>query len=252
MKELTAIIVDDELDSRETLRHYLKKFCPHVTILKECKNIIEAKTEILKQSPQLVFLDIEMPHGNAFDLLEQWDEINFEIIFITAYSDYAVQAFSMSASHYLLKPLDINELKKSVNEVSQNLENKTQLHRAQILMNNLQAKEVKDKKLVLPLIDGFEILKVAEILYCEAQDNFTIFHTTDGRKMMICRNLKFYDHALSDFGFSRIHRSTLINMEYLKKYIKGKGGTVILENGKQLTVSNGKKEEFLKSISKLQ
>ena len=248
MKKITAIIVDDEQDSRETLRNYVGKYCPQIVLLAECANIIEARTAILKHQPQLVFLDIEMPHGNAFDLLEQWGEIDFEIIFITAFSQYAVQAFNLSAAHYLLKPVDIEELEKAVATVEDLLAQKENLSHAKILLENMAAMHTQSRKLVLPLMEGFDVVKMSEILYCEAEDNFTRFYFTNGRKTLICRNLKFYETALEPFGFFRVHRSHIINLDYIRRYNKGKGGSVILENGKELLVSNNKKAELVKRI----
>ena len=245
---ITAIIIDDEQDSRETLRNYIGKYCPQVMIVAECANIIEAREAILKHKPQLLFLDIEMPHGNAFDLLEQWGEIDFEIIFITAFSQYAVQAFNLSAAHYLLKPVDIEELEKAVAHVEQLISQKEKLSRAKILLENMAAMNSQNRKLVLPLMEGFDVVKMSEILYCEAQDNFTCFHFLNGKKSMISRNLKFYESALSEFGFCRIHRSHMVNLEYVKRYNKGKGGSVVLENGKEIMVSNNKKEELIRRI----
>ena len=247
---ITALIIDDEQDSRETLRSYITKYCPQVEVLGECANIIEAKASILKHQPQLLFLDIEMPHGNAFDLLEQWGKIDFEIIFITAFSQYAVQAFNLSAAHYLLKPVDIEELEKAVDNVEQLLSQKRVLSRAKILLENMTAIQVQSRKLVLPTMEGFEVVKMEEILYCEADDNFTCFHLRHGGKKMICRSLKFYTSALEPYRFLRIHRSYIVNIECIVRYIKGKGGTVVLENGTQLAVSNNKKEVLIRAIRK--
>ena len=248
MDKITAIIVDDEQDSRETLRNYIAKYCPQVELLEEASNIIEARASILKHQPQLVFLDIEMPHGNAFDLLEQWGEINFEIIFITAFSQYAVQAFNLSAAHYLLKPVDIEELENAVTAVESLLSQKEKLSRAQILLENMAALHSQNRKLVLPMMEGFEVVKMSEILYCEADDNFTCFYFIDGQKKLICRNLKFYEKALDPFGFFRVHRSHIVNLDFVKRYIKGKGGSVVLENGKEIVVSNNKKEGLIQRI----
>lgn len=248
MKTITALIVDDEQDSRETLRNYLGKYCPQIKLLGECSNIIEARASILKLQPQLVFLDIEMPHGNAFDLLEQWGKINFEIIFITAFSQYAIQAFNLSAAHYLLKPVDIEELEKAVSTVEAALNQKEKLSHATILLENMAAVHAQNRKLVLPLMEGFDVVRMSDILYCEAEDNFTRFYFKDGRKTLICRRLKFYESALNDFGFYRVHRSYIVNLDFVIRYKKGKGGSVILENGKELLVSNNKKSELLDRI----
>ncbi len=249
MSPINALIIDDEQDSRETLRSYVGRYCPQVSLVGECNNIIEARAAILKHKPQLIFLDIEMPHGTAFDLLEQFGEnIDFEIIFITAFSQYAVQAFNLSAAHYLLKPVDIEELEKAVMHVAQLLSQKEQLVRAKILLENMAAQNTQSRKLVLPLMEGFDVVKMVDILYCEAEDNFTCFYFTDGRKSLICRHLKYYEPLLEPFGFCRIHRSHIVNLEYVKRYIKGKGGSVIMENGQEIMVSNQKKDELLQRI----
>lgn len=246
--EITAIIIDDEQDSRDTLRRFTQKYCPHVTILDECSNIEMARKSILKHQPQLLFLDIEMPRGNAFDLLEQWGKINFEIIFVTAFSQYAVQAFTLSAAHYLLKPLDIEKLETAVASVTSIIQEKQKINRAEILLENIAAIHNQNRKLVLPLMEGLEVVKMSDIICCEAEDNFTIFHFVDGRKLMICRNLKYYASALDSFGFFRIHRSYIINLEYIKRYIKGKGGSVVMENGKEIQVANAKKSELIQRL----
>lgn len=249
MQPITALIVDDEQDSRETLRSYVGRYCPQVSVLGECTNIMEARAAILRQKPQLVFLDIEMPHGTAFDLLEQFgDNIDFEIIFITAFSQYAVQAFNLSAAHYLLKPVDIEELEKAVAHVSLLLSQKAQLVRAKILLDNMAAQNAQGRKLVLPMLEGFDVVRMADVLYCEAEDNFTCFYFADGHKSLVCRHLKYYEPLLEPFGFCRVHRSHIVNLEYVKRYIKGKGGSVILENGKEILVSSQKREELLKRI----
>lgn len=245
---INAIIVDDEQDSRETLLNYVSKYCPEVHIKESCKDILEARASILKHKPDLVFLDIEMPRGNAFDLLEQWNEIDFEVIFVTAFSEYALQAFNHSAASYLLKPLDIEALEEAVSMVQSRLQQRDKLNRAQILLENMAVINQQSRKLVLPLMEGFDVVKMNEVMYCEAMDNFTCFYFTNGKKSVICRSLKFYEKALDAFGFCRIHRSTIVNLEYIKRYIKGKGGSVILESGAELMVSNSKKSDLLERI----
>jgi two-component system LytT family response regulator len=251
MNAIPALIIDDEMDSRSTLRSYVGKYCSQVQVVGECANIIEARAAILKLRPQLIFLDIEMPHGTAFDLLEQFGEhIDFEIIFITAYSQYAVQAFNLSAAHYLLKPVDIEELEKAVAHVAVLLSQKEQLLRAKILLENMAAQNTagQNRKLVLPLLEGFDVVRMSDVLYCEAEDNFTCFYFTDGRKSLICRHLKYYEPLLEPFGFCRVHRSHIVNLEYVKRYIKGKGGSVIMEDGREIMVSNQRKDELVRRI----
>ena len=251
MEKITAVIVDDEQDSRETLRAYLIKYCSNIDILKEASNIKEARNAILKYEPQLVFLDVEMPHGNAFDLLEQWETVPFETIFVTAFSKYAIQAFNLSAAHYLLKPLEIEALEKAVSDATERIEKNKLINTAQILLENIRTSGTQNRKLVLPLLEGFDIVRANEILYCEADDNFTCFYFKNGKKSMICRSLKFYNEILEPLGFCRIHRSFLVNLDVIVRYNKGKGGSVVLENNKELMVANSRKEGLIEKLTKM-
>lgn len=243
---IATLVVDDEKDSRESLKNYLNKYCPEVEVLQACANIQEAAEAIETHQPRLVFLDIEMPYGNAFDLLDQLEEVDFEIVFVTAYSQYAIPALNLSAAYYLLKPIDIDELIAAVAKVRAQLQQQDRLARAAVLREHLQGNA---KRLVLPLIDGFEVVETQEVMYCEAADNFTCFYMQSGGKHLICRKLKFYEELLGERGFCRIHRSTLVNLDYVQRYIKGKGGTAILKNGKELAVSQSRKEAFLERMS---
>ena len=248
MKAIKTIIVDDELDSRQSLRTFLTKYCPDVKIVGEAEAIDPAQKLIQDLEPDLVFLDIEMPFGNAFDLLERIPAIDFEFIFVTAYSEYAMQALNLSAAHYLLKPLSIDALVKAVEKVKERLQQQQDINHTKILLENLSGLKAQHQKVVLPLIDGFEVVRLQEIIYCEAQDNFTCFYLTNNKKALICRKLKFYESLLGEYGFCRIHRSFMVNLEYVKRYVKGKGGTVILENGTQLQVANTRKTTFLEQF----
>ncbi len=249
MKKIDALIVDDEQDSRETLRSYLTKYCPQVNIVEESANIQQARKAILKYEPQLLFLDVEMPHGNAFDLLEQWETVPFETIFVTAFSKYAIQAFNLSAAHYLLKPLEIEALEKAVADAKKRIEKNKLINTAQVLLENIRASGGQNRKLVLPLMEGFDIVRANEILYCEADDNFTCFYFKNGNRSMICRSLKFYDEVLEPLGFCRIHRSFVVNLDTIVRYNKGKGGSVVLENGKELMVANSRKEGLVEKLT---
>ncbi|CAG5085664.1 LytR/AlgR family response regulator transcription factor [Parvicella tangerina] len=247
---IQTIIIEDEEASRETLRNYLTKYCPQVEIITECKNIIEGKEAIEKHSPQLIFLDVEMPFGNAFDLIEQLEKIDFKIIFVTAYSNYAMKAINHSASYYILKPIDIEELETAVQKVEEELKKEDgddlQLQ-TKVLLENLQNNA--NKKVVLPTLEGFEVVDMEDILHLEANDNFTNFYLRDGSKKVICRTLKFYEDVLKDSGFMRIHRSHMVNLNYITSYKKGKGGQVELTDGSVVDVSASKKDELLKWFS---
>ena len=240
---IKAVIVEDELSSRETLRNYLNNYCPDVQVMAEAANIQEGKTAIETHRPELVFLDVEMPYGNGFDLLESLDEIFFDTIFVTAFSHYAIQAIQHSASNYILKPIDIDELVAAVEKVK---DSSTQdVNTTNVLLENLKTTDKQSTKIVLPVLDGLEIIKAEHVVHCEANDNFTKFHLQDGRNMLICRTLKHYQQVLEPLGFVRIHKSYLINLEKLTKYIKGKGGYVMMSSGAELPVSPTKKALLL-------
>lgn len=245
---LKAILVEDEKASRETLRNYLQKYCPDVTVVAEAENIKQGLDAIRKHQPGVVFLDVEMPFGNAFDLLEQIEEITFETVFVTAYSTYALQALNVSAAYYILKPIDIDELIKAVKKIKENITKQNEHIHTKILIENIKIENKQLQKIVLPLIDGFEVVRVNDILRCEAEDNFTRFFFTDGRKQMICRTLKFYENLLENYDFVRVHKSHLVNIQHIIQYKKGKGGMVIMNDGKAVDVSPAKKASLLEKF----
>ena len=243
--KLGAVIIDDEKASRDTLNNYISKYCPDVDVLGFGENVATGIEAIKKHKPQIVFLDVEMPYGNAFDLLEQIDSIEFETIFVTAFSDYAIKAINFSASYYILKPIDIDELIAAVEKIKSELENKESNFHTKILIDNIKTANKQLHKIILPLLDGFDVVQVKDIIHCEANDNFTKVFFANGNTSMICRTLKHYEELLTDFGFLRIHRSHLINIDYVAKYNKGKGGYVTLSDGTNIDVSPSKKKEFL-------
>jgi two-component system LytT family response regulator len=200
---------------------------------------------IEKIEPDIVFLDVEMPFGNAFDLLEQVKEINFETVFVTAFSNYALKALNLSAAYYILKPIDIDELVAAVSKIKVSREKKNVSIHTQILIENIKTINGQLHKLVLPVLDGFEVVQVKDIIRCQANDNFTDFYFAGGKRMLICRTLKFYEQVLEEFGFMRVHKSHLINLQFVKKYRKGKTGQIIMSDDSDLELSINKKEEFL-------
>ncbi len=242
---LRAIIVEDEQASRETLKNYLGKYCPDVNLVGEASNVNEGLTCIKKFQPEIVFLDVEMPYGNAFDLLEQVEEISFEIIFVTAYSDYAIQALNLSACYYILKPIDIDELVKAIEKIKETFIKKQDFMHTKALIDNIKIENKQLLKIALPLMDGFEVIKVGDIIRCEAQDNFTEFHLLNGQKRLICRTLKFYENLLKDCDFIRVHKSHMVNLNYIHQYKKGKGGQLIMQDGKAVDVAQNKKQDLL-------
>lgn len=245
MEQLKAILVDDEQDSRDILERYIVRYCPDVILLDKCNSVKTGLESIKTHNPEIVFLDIEMPYGTGFDLLEQVGEVTFETVFVTAYDNYAIQALNQSAAYYILKPIDIDELVHAVAKIKKERQKEDYIEHARILLDNIRQKPSGSGKIMLPTMEGFEIVAVDDIICCEADDNFTRFHLKDGKQLMICRTLKHFEEVLSDNSFIRIHRSHLINTNYVVRYTKGKGGYVTLDNGLELEVSSNKKAEFL-------
>jgi two-component system LytT family response regulator len=241
---MKAVIVDDEKDSRQILINYLEKYCPDVTVCGFGESVATGLEAIRKHNPDIVFLDIEMPYGNGFDLLEQAGDHQFETVFVTAFGNYAIQALNQSASYYLLKPINIDELVKAVEKIKTEKAENNYTQHARVLLDNL--KNNGQQKIMLPTLEGFEIVPVADIIYGEAADNFTRFYFKEGQPLMICRTLKYFEDVLSAHGFLRIHRSYLINPSFVIRYSKGKGGYVTMKNNQELEVSANKKQEFLK------
>lgn len=244
---LKAVIVDDEKDSRQILSNYLGKYCADVEVCGFGESVSTGLDAIRKYHPDVVFLDIEMPYGNGFDLLDKAGEITFEVIFVTAFDNYAIQALNQSASYYLLKPIDIDELIKAVDKVRSERRQNSPRH-SKVLLDNIR--NGGQQKIMLPTMEGFEIVNINSIIYCEAVDNFTKFYFESGSPLMICRTLKYFEEVLSPHRFIRIHRSYVINPDFVLRYSKGKGGYVTMKNEQELEVSSNKKKEFLELFEK--
>ena len=243
---ITAVIVDDEQIARDVLAKYLQKYCSQVEVLGQAENIKQAVPLILNEKPQLVFLDVEMPYGNAFDVLEATQEHSFETVFITAFSEYSLQALNLSAAYYILKPINIQELITAVEKVENVINEKQQFNRNKVLLENLKNPKEK-QQIILPTQNGFDVVKLKDIVRFQADGNFTQVHILGEKKKLICRFLKYFQELLS-YPFVRIHRSHIINVEYLKSYQKGKGGYVIMQDGSEVEVSESYKQDFLKVL----
>lgn len=239
--KLNSIIVEDEENSREILKNYLKKYCPNVQVLGEASNVEEALVLIRNNNLDLVFLDVEMPYGNAFDLLDKVGDINFETVFVTAYNHYAIEALNAHASYYLMKPISIDELIKAVDYVTEirTIEDALQ---DQVLVPKTNS---VNGKITIPQQDGFEVLNTSDILYCKADDNYTEIYLNTNKKKLVSKTLKYFEDALADSSFARVHKSYLVNVNEITKYVKGKGGSVVLSNGKEIMVSASKKSDLL-------
>lgn len=241
---IKSIIVDDELKSRENLEILLTDFSNGIEVLALCKTVDEAYDAIQKLKPDVVFLDIQMRRETGFDLLSKLPKITFEVIFTTAHSEYAIKAFEFSAIDYLLKPIDIGDLHRAISKVKNKNKNDFS-NQLTHLLNNLNPTENKINKIALPSHDGIIFAKITDILYLQASSNYTEFYLKSGLKYLVSKSLKEYEAMLEDHNFYRIHHSHLINMNAVKKYVRGDGGYVILENDTALNVSKRKKDGFL-------
>ena len=239
--KIKSIIVEDEATSRDILKTYLLKYCPNVEILGEAENVDEALVLIRKHNLDLVFLDVEMPYGNAFDLLDKVGDRDFETVFVTAYNHYAIDALNAHACYYLMKPVSIDELIKAVDYVS-DIKQKENALVDQILKPKINSIE---GKITIPQQHGFDVLETSNILYCKADDNYTEIYLQNEKKKLVSKTLKYFEDALKESGFARVHKSYLVNVDEIRKYVKGKGGSVILSNGKEIMVSASKKSALL-------
>lgn len=238
--KLRTVIVEDEANSREILHNYLQKYCSAVEVLGEAASIKEGLQLIDEHQPDLVFLDVEMPFGNAFDLLDALPNRTFETIFVTAYNHYAIDALNNHAAYYLMKPINIDELVKGVEHVQEIREKEASLE-GKVLKPKISK---PDGKITIPSQDGFQVLNVADIYFCKADDNYTEIYLKE-KRIVVSKTLKYFEQALSDKSFVRIHKSYLVNINEVVKYKKGKGGSVVLSNGKELSVSATKKAGLL-------
>lgn len=244
MKKIKSVIVEDEKTAREVLLNYLQKYCPQVEVTAQAKNTREAIKLIHELKPALVFLDVELPYGNAFDVLEACSTLQFETIFVTAYSEYALQALNQSAAYYLLKPISIEELIEAVNKVETALEKAELFNRNDIIVKNFKEQEPQKRQVILPTMNGFDVVKMDEIARLKGNGNFTDIFLNDGTKKMICRFLKHFDDILP-YPFMRVHRSHIINMDYIKSYQKGAKPFVVMYDDSEVEVSDTYKESFL-------
>jgi two-component system LytT family response regulator len=243
---MKALVVDDENKSRITLIKSIEKYTSDIEIVGDAASVVEALKKIKELQPDLLFLDVQLPDGSGFDILELLPNLNFKIIFVSAYDKYAIDAFKFSAIDYLLKPVEPDLLIRAIEKSKKEDKLQSMEGKLNVLLSNRKNIE----KIALPSSNGLELVKVNEIIYCQADSNYTLFHLLDGQKILVSRSLKEYDEILSSQGFYRIHQSYLIKLSFVKKYLKGEGGTVILENGKELDVSRRRKEGFLKAINR--
>ncbi|MCR9181690.1 MAG: LytTR family DNA-binding domain-containing protein [Flavobacteriaceae bacterium] len=243
---ITAVIVDDEKHSRETLKNLLENFCKGVEIVALAANIQEALELIPASNPDVVFLDIELQTGTGFDILTQLPEINFEVVFTTAFDQYAIKAVKFSSLDYLLKPIDLEELQEAVEKVKIAKNKGDYNKQLKTLLQNINQPSLT--KICLATSEGFEFINTADILYCEAGGSYTTFILNSNKKLLVSKHLKEYEGLLIENHFMRVHNSYLINLKEVKKYVKADGGYIVMNNDEIVSISRGKKESFLEAM----
>jgi len=246
---IKTIIVDDEEKSRVTLNNLVTKHCPSLAITDLCDSVGSAIKSIAKNAPDLVFLDIEMPFENGFTLFEKIKNPSFQVIFTTAYDQYAIKAIKYSALDYLLKPVDVEDLKSAVEKCVE--KNETKSSRSddyEMLLSALKLKS-KSAKIAVPTFDGLQMINANDIVKCIADESYTHITLVDGSKLVVCRILKEFEDLLSDYNFFRVHNSSLINLTHVKKYVKGDGGYVLMSDDETVEVSRRKKNELLSKLT---
>ncbi len=248
---LKVVIVEDEKRSRETLRTLLEEFCKDVQVIATASSVNEAVKVLSVFSPDVVFLDIELQTGVGFDVLEQIKEPDFEIIFTTAFEKYAIQAIKFSSLDYLLKPIDLDELKQAVEKARERMD--TNIYRQQIetLMQSIGKESHKQEKICLATTSGMEFIAIEDIVLCKADGSYTSFILRDTSTLLVSKHLKEYENLLAEQQFMRVHNSYLINLKEVKKYIKSDGGYIIMSNDMHVSISPRKKDELIESMKKI-
>ena len=245
MQQIKAVIIDDLADSRAILNQDLLDYCPIVKVVGEADGVVAGLKLLKNTKVDLIFLDINMNDGSGFDLLEVLDDNKIKIIFTTASDLYAIKAFKFSAVDYLLKPIDIDELVKAVNKVATT----SASNNFELLKSNLTAKEVE--KIALHTADKIHICSINEIVRCESNVNYTTFFFADGSNKMVTKTLKYFDQILTDSGFFRVHQSHLINIQFVKEYVKSEGGYLRMKDDSIVPISSRKKAEILAVVTSI-
>jgi two-component system LytT family response regulator len=250
MKNITCVILDDESRNIQLLKKMVAEYCPQVQVLATESDGQKGLVLVKQLQPQMLFLDIEMPHINGFEMLKQLEPVNFEVIFVTAYSHYAVEAFEHHAIGYLTKPINTEKLLAAVQAAEERIEQKAFSKNLFSLLES-SVKPLTAHKIPLSTTNGLVFVKLSDIIYCESSGNYTSFYITGNIKpILVSRQLGEYEKLLPDTDFTRIHDKYIINLSYIREYIKGSGGDVVLENGKELPVAARRKEDFLSIFEK--
>ncbi|HEX8563169.1 MAG TPA: LytTR family DNA-binding domain-containing protein [Flavobacterium sp.] len=252
---ITALLIDDDANLRNGMKTMLARYAPDIQILGEADDVATGITAISTLQPQVVFLDIQLTDGTGFDILEQLalknGKASFHIVFITAHEQYAIKAFRFSALDFLLKPVDPEELQKVIAKINNVLQKSDNYAHIDLLLENIRKKVDNFKRIALSTSEGIHLFEISDIIRCESLDNYTKFYIRNNKPVLISKTLKEYEELLSEHGFERIHQSHLINLSYLKSYIRKDGGYVVMSDNSNLPISQRKKErlqELLKAL----
>lgn len=246
---MTAVLIDDEKNALEVLQLQLNQFCVDVNIVAAANGGIKGIEAIKKHKPDLVFLDIEMPHKNGFDVLNETKEYNYKVVFTTAYDQFAIKAFKFSAIDYLLKPIDITELQQAVEKAKQS-SNSSLDEKMKLFFQQYQPQNNKEL-IALPVGDAMQFFKQDDIIRCESDSNYTYIFLTSGKKILLAKTLKEIEEALSGLSFFRIHQSHLVNMNHVSKFSKSEGSYVVMTDGSTLNISRNRKDLFMEQFRKI-
>lgn len=249
METLKAVIIDDEASSRNTLRQKLTVHFPEILIIAECEDGEKGIKVIEEYKPDIIFLDVEMPRMNGFTMLQNLKSKDFELIFTTAYGHYAITAIRFSALDYLVKPIEVEELKSAVQRAKEKRSKNLPDKRIENLLYNIAEEKEISNRIALPSLDGLLFINISDIIYLEAESNYTHLYLQSERKTTVSKTLKDFEELLPSSVFIRIHHSYMINKKMVQRYIKGEGGQVVMSDGKLLDISRRKKEEFIRAIS---
>lgn len=252
MKPISAIIIDDEEHCITSLQYELGRHCPEVEIKASFSNALEGAEALGKLKPDLLFLDIKMPKLNGFELLRSLKTIDFDVIFTTAYDQYALQAFEVNAIDYLMKPVDGTKLKSAIDKVQSRNAGQSELNLQQLLQAVSDRDEALVSPVALPTMEGFEMVRAEEIVYCRSDKNYTHVQIAGGKSILVSRTLKDVEKILDGYGhFLRVHKTHVVNTRRIQKYVKGKGGYLVMDNGDSVVVSRHRREELLEKITRV-
>ncbi|MDC8003108.1 LytTR family DNA-binding domain-containing protein [Aureisphaera galaxeae] len=248
-KNLTCIIIDDEKKDRENMRLLLESYCPQVTIIGEAEDRTSIHKVLSENKPDVVFMDIQLGAISIFDVLNELDQIDFKIIFVTAFDEYAIKGYQYDAIDYLLKPVDPKRLIKVVDKVKNLLENTPAKEDILADFKSFYSKVMEGPKISITDSKGVHVVNVSDILYCTSDGNYTTFLMADEKEIIISKNLKYFEEKLSEYNFIRIHKSYLVNIDKISFIIKEHGGSVVMKNGKSLPISRNSKSQLYEKMN---